>query len=106
MHESRSLSLNTETQCPSRKRRGVLVKLRGPPVAKLHRRAQASAPAWRSAWWCSLLRCPIARSVIGLSPDADVAQKLQSSHRSSRARAQLLLCAQERGSGLGTALLP
>ncbi len=45
-----------------------------------------------------VLRCPIARSVIGLSPDADVAQKLQSSHRSSRARAQLLLCAQERGS--------
>ena len=49
-----------------------------------------------------VLRFPIARSVIGtvigLSPDADVAQKLQSSHRSSRARAQLLLCAQERGS--------
>ena len=45
-----------------------------------------------------VLRCPIARSVIGLSPDADVAQKLQSSHRSSRARAQLLLRAQERGS--------
>ena len=45
-----------------------------------------------------VLRCPIARSVIGLSPDADVAQKLQSSHRSSRAHAQLLLCAQERGS--------
>ena len=57
-----------------------------------------------------VLRCPIARSVIGLSPDADVAQKLQSSHRSSRARAQLLLCAQERGSvppslaAIGTAL--
>ena len=45
-----------------------------------------------------VLPCPIARSVIGLSPDALVAQKLQSSHRSSRARAQLLLCAQERGS--------
>ena len=37
---SRSVSPDTETQCPSRKRRGVLVKLRGPPVAKLHRRAQ------------------------------------------------------------------
>ena len=56
-----------------------------------------------------MLRCPIARSVIGLSPDADVAQKLQSSHRSSRARAQLLLCAPERGlvpplAAIGTAL--
>ena len=37
---SRSVSPDSETQCPSRKRRGVLVKLRGPPVVKLHRRAQ------------------------------------------------------------------
>ena len=47
---SRSVSLNTETQCPSRKRRGVLVKLRGPPVAKTQDALESSAPAWRPAW--------------------------------------------------------
>ena len=88
------MSLNSETQCPSRKRRGVLVKLRGPPVAKLHRRAQRR-PGGRPGGAPVPYRSICDRAV---TTDADVAQKLQSSHRSSRARAQLLLCAQERGS--------
>ena len=56
-----------------------------------------------------VLRCPIARSVIGLSPDADVAQKLQSSHTDRAAHAHSCCCAPRsvaryRLAAIGTAL--
>ena len=96
---SRSVSLNTETQCPSRKRRGVLVKLRGPPVAKLHRRAQRR-PGGRPGGAPVPYRSICDRAVTRRRRCAEVAELTQIEPRTRAAAAV------RPGAWLGTALLP
>ena len=96
---SRSVSPDSETQCPSRKRRGVLVKLRGPPVAKLHRRAQRR-PGGRPGGAPVPYRSICDRAVTRRRRCAEVAELTQIEPR-TRAAATV-----RPEAWLGTALLP
>ena len=94
-----SVSPDSETQCPSQKRRCVLVKLRGPPVAKLHRRAQRR-PGGRPGGAPVPYRSICDRAVTRRRRCAEVAELTQIEPRTRAAAAV------RPGAWLGTALLP
>jgi len=98
MHEQERVP-RLRNAVPSRKRRGVLVKLRGPPVAKLHRRAQRR-PGGRPGGAPVPYRSICDRAVTRRRRCAEVAELTQIEPRTRAAAAV------RPGAWLGTALLP